>query len=96
MPSNCLHCGLLLLAHYCYFTGAQIALQPAIVEPKFSGSSDSEICTSETSCSQLSQIESEVKASMKVSLSSSLEFTDIFQQAHVQTFIKATHLASTG
>ena len=67
MLSNHLYCAILLLA-YCYLTGAQITLQPTIIEPKVSESSDSEVCTSESNASQRSQLENEVKQSLNSSI----------------------------
>ena len=60
MLSNRLHCGILLLV-YCYLTGAQISVQPAIIDPKVSESAYGEVCTPETNPSQRSQLENEVE-----------------------------------
>ena len=63
MPSNGLHCSLLLLV-YCYLAGAQITVQPVIVEPKVIES----ICTSEANASIRSQLENEVSQSLNSSI----------------------------
>ena len=60
MLSNRLHCGILLLVYY-YLTGAQISVQPAIIDPKVSESAYGEVCTPETNPSQRSQLENEVE-----------------------------------
>jgi hypothetical protein len=58
MPSNHLYCGILFLA-YCYHTGAQITLQPVIIEP------DSEVCANPL---QRSQLQNKVRQSLNSSI----------------------------
>ena len=67
MPSNILHCGLLLLV-YCYLAGAQITVQPVIVEPKVTESVYGEVCTPETNALLRSQLENEVSQSLNSSI----------------------------
>ena len=60
MPSNHLYCGILFVA-YCYLTGAQITLQPVIIEPD---NSDGEVCANP---SQRLQIQNQVRQSLNSS-----------------------------
>ena len=60
MPSNRLYCGILFLA-YCYLAGAQITLQPIIIEPD---NSDGEVCANP---SQRLQIQNQVRQSLNSS-----------------------------
>ena len=87
-------CSVLLLAYYSP-TGAQIHIvKPASIKASIS----SDMCIQKDSNLLRSQLAQEAEQIFSSSILPQLHglYTDIFQQARVQTFIKAIHLATTG